>query len=86
LKRILDALHHGANRPTRTGDGTTADAIRWERASGNTVGGKMHIQKGIENIRALKRWLRQNPHASPHDRGVAQNELDNLLDAFGRMS
>ncbi|MFC5137000.1 WXG100 family type VII secretion target [Actinomycetospora rhizophila] len=84
LNRIVDALYHGANSPTRIGDGTTADAIRWERASGATVGGKMHIQKGIDNIRAIKRWLRQNPHASPQDRGVAQNELANLLDALGR--
>lgn len=84
LNRILDALYHGANSPTRVGDGTTADAVRWERASGELVGGKPHLQKGIENIRALKRWLRQNPHASPHDRGAAQNELANLLDAFGR--
>ena len=86
LDRILDALYRGTNGPHRTGDGTTADAIRWERVSGGMVGGKQHIQKGVENVRALKRWLRQNPHASTHDRGVAQNELDNLLDALGRAS
>jgi uncharacterized protein YukE len=84
LDRVLDALYRGTNSANRTGDGTTADAIRWERASGGTVEGKQHIQKGIENIRALKRWLRQNPHASASDRGVAQNELNNLLEALGR--
>ena len=84
LKNILDALYRSSRSPNRVGDGTTADAIRWERASGELVGGKPHSQKGVQNIRALKRWLRQNPHASAHDRGVAQNELSNLLNALGR--
>jgi hypothetical protein len=84
LQNILNELYKGATHPRRTGDGTTADAIRWERASGETVEGRRHLQKGVDSIRGLKRWLRQNPHASAYERGIAQNELDNLLDAFGR--
>lgn len=86
LNRILDALYRGTRSASRTGDGTTADAIRWERASGERVGDKQHIKKGHENVRALRRWLRQNPNASAADRGVAENELANLLDALGRTS
>jgi hypothetical protein len=84
LQNILNELYKGVTHPRRTGDGTTADAIRWERASGETVVGRRHLQKGVDSIRGLKRWLRQNPYASAYERGIAQNEMSNLLDAFGR--
>lgn len=86
LQTILNGLYKGTTHPRWTGDGTTADAIRWERASGETVQGRQHLQKGVDSIRGLKRWSRQNPNASAYERGVAKNELNNLLDAFGRTS
>ncbi|GAA4783827.1 hypothetical protein GCM10023200_16680 [Actinomycetospora chlora] len=84
LTNIVRRLYRGADSPTRTGDGTTADAIRAERATGDRVGNKLHTRKGNESVRALRNWLRRNPDASPEDRAVATNEMNNLLDALGR--
>jgi hypothetical protein len=36
-----------------TGDGGLADAIRHELTTGELVGGKSHITKGIERVRNL---------------------------------
>lgn len=84
LRNIVDPLYRGVRSPTRTGDGTTADAVRWERASGEDVGGKLHTTKANDSVRALRNWLRRHPGASSQDRGIAQQEFDNLLDALGR--
>ena len=71
-------LFKGTANPNRVGDGTTMDAIRNEVASGSRTAGKMHLQKGREYVKALTKWLAQNPNASAGDRGVAQNMLDDL--------
>jgi hypothetical protein len=47
------------------------------------VGGKFHTQKAQNMIRALKKWLRNNPTASPGDRAAAENtikDMENALD------
>lgn len=85
LRNIVDDLYQ--DDPTsrvHIGNGTTGDAVRYERATGNMVGNKRHVQKANNAVRALRNWLRKNPNASPEDRGIAQNEMNNLLDALGR--
>jgi uncharacterized protein YukE len=84
LNNILDDLYRATRSPTRTGDGTTADAVRSERETGDTVGDKFHTQKANDYVRALRRWLRRNPDAPSEERQVAQHEYDNLLQALGR--
>ena len=85
LRNIVDDLYLDDPLSTgHTGDGTTGDAVRYERATGGTVGGKRHNTKANNSVRALRNWLRRNPNASPTDRAIAQNEMDNLLDALGR--
>lgn len=86
LQNIVRDLYRGADNPRRAGDGTTADALRTERATGRRVGNREHFRKASQYVRALKRWLRRNPDASLADRGIAQNELNNLLEALGRTS
>jgi hypothetical protein len=83
LGNIVNALYRGIDHPNRTGDGTTADAVRHERSTNEDVQGKNHERKARESIRALDRWLRRNPDASEADRQVAQAERDNLRDALG---
>lgn len=79
LQNMVNDLY----RPdAKIGNGSTADAIRYEKATGCQVGGRSHIQKGWDYVRALQNWLRRNPNASPSDRQVAQDMLDDLLDAL----
>lgn len=82
LRNIVDALFKGTRNPNRVGDGTTMDAIRNELATGTRTAGKMHLTKGPENVNGLRNWLARNPNASPGDRKVAQQLLDDLLDAL----
>lgn len=82
LGNIVSDLFKGTKNPNRVGSGTTADAIRRELATQTPTAGRMHIQKGHQYVRALRNWLRKNPEASPQDRQVAQELLDDLNDAL----
>jgi RHS repeat-associated protein len=83
LQNIVDNLYKGTTNPNRVGTGTTADAIRHELATGQLVGGKSHLQKGTESIRALENWLMRNPDAAYRDQLVARSLIGDLLDATG---
>ncbi len=79
LQNIVNQLY----RPgAKIGNGSTADAIRYEKATGCLVAGRSHIQKGWDYVRALQRWLAQNPNASITDRQAAQDMLYDLIDAL----
>lgn len=82
LKNFVDQNYKGVDSPTRTGNGTTADAVRKELAEGGDVGGKTHITKAREQVRGLRTWLRKNPNASHHDRLVAKSMMDDLKSAL----
>lgn len=81
LQNIVNNLYKGTTNPNRIGNGTTADAIRHELATGAPVGGKFHAQKGQESIRALENWLKGNPNATYRDRVVAESLLNDLRSA-----
>jgi RHS repeat-associated protein len=83
LQNIINDLYKGTRNPQRFGNGTTADAIRWERASGLPIHGRFHSTKGTQYVRALENWLSANPSASYRDRLVAQSILDDLRNALG---
>lgn len=83
LQNLMGDLYKGANESKPVGTGSTADAIRYEKQTGQPVGGKWHTQKGLEYVRALEKWLSKNPKASPSDRAAAQAVLDDLRDALG---
>lgn len=84
LDNIVNDLYRGTRSSTRTGDGTTADAVRFERSTGESVQDKFHTAKANNYVRALRRWLRRHPRASTADREVAEREYENLMDALGR--
>ena len=76
-RRIINELYReGAN----VGDGGTADAIREELATGNSVGGRSHIQKGRERLRQIERILQRNPDHP--DRALLERLRDDLRDAL----
>jgi RHS repeat-associated protein len=83
LQNIINDLYKGTTNPKRIGSGTTADAIRHELATGKAVGGRFHLQKGVEYSRALENWLRNNPGALYRDRVVARSILDELRALLG---
>jgi hypothetical protein len=84
LRNIVDDLYKGTTNFGRIGNGTTADALRYELSTGERVFGKSHLQKAEDSLRGLENWLKANPNAPYHDRLVARSLADDLLDALGR--
>ncbi len=79
LSHAMDEMYRdGAS----VGSGSTAAAVRQERATGGTVGGRTHTQKAEGFVKFLERWLQKNPTASPGDRAAAENVLRDLRDAL----
>lgn len=80
LSGLLDDLY----RPgAQVGSGSTAAAVRLELANpGALVGGRSHIQKAEDYIRALDDWLARNPTASPGDRAAAENVIKDMQNAL----
>ena len=79
LKNIMDDLY----RPNaKIGSGSTADAVRYEAATGQNVGGKLHLEKAKNYVKALESWLKRNPTASSADRAAAENVLRDLQNAL----
>lgn len=78
----MDYYFKGIDKIDRTGNGTTADALRYELTTGLPVHDKFHSIKaqGIKN--GLENWLRDNPNASSSDREIARSILEDIIDAF----
>lgn len=83
LQNYVKDLYKGTTNPSRVGNGTTADAVRAELATGQATAGKVHLQKAQDTARGLENWLGRNRGATPHDRRVAQSLYDELIDAMG---
>lgn len=82
LQNLVNNLWRGTADSSPVGNGTTADAVRYERNTGQPVGGKFRTIKAQETVNGLRNWLNNNPNASYSDRLVAQSLLDDLLDAL----
>lgn len=79
LAKLINPLY----RPNaKVGSGSTADAWRFEKATGQPVGGKVHNKKVQDSINGLENWLRQNPTAKPGDIAAAENVLRDLKNAL----
>jgi RHS repeat-associated protein len=81
LQKAIDQLH----KPTDTMPGGTAGAIEHEVRTGELVGGKSHIQKGIERLRQLEKIVRQEK-LSNADRATAQKAMEALQKALQNVS
>lgn len=82
LRNLVNDLYKGAKGPYPIGTGSTADAIRHERATGQPTYGTFHSQKGMQYIKALDNWLRKNLGASAYDRLVAESLKRDLQSAL----
>ncbi len=78
LKNAINELY----RPGAvTGDGGTADAIRYELKTGAPVGGKLHIQKGYDRLRNLQNILKRE-ELTPREKTIIQELIDDLEKAL----
>ena len=82
LNNIVKDLYKGTKNKNAVGNGTTSSAIRHEHETGLPTNGTFHTRKGHQYVRALKRWLRENPDASPGDKLVARSLLRDLQSAL----
>lgn len=79
LKNSINEIY----RPgAKTGDGGLADAIRHEIKTGEKVGGKSHIQKGLERLKNLENILNKQ-QIDNSDKSIIQGLIDDLKNALG---
>lgn len=79
LSKLVDQLY----RPNATvGSGSTAAAVRQELTTNQAVGEAFHSQKAADSIRALEKWLSNNPAARPADRAAAENIIRDMSNAL----
>lgn len=81
LKIIIDDLY----RPwAKIGNWSTADAIRYEKATWESIGNKTHSTKGQQQINALEKRLYGNwgYNASEFDKNAAKNIIQDLQNAL----
>nr|WP_253907329.1 hemagglutinin repeat-containing protein [Herbaspirillum rubrisubalbicans] len=79
LAGLIDDLYRAG---AKIGNGSTADAVRYERATGSPVGNVFHSQKAQDYSAALQKWLDANPAASFSDRSAAKNVLKDLQNSL----
>ncbi|OAE60629.1 hypothetical protein A7J67_25595 [Achromobacter xylosoxidans] len=79
LAHLMDELYRDG---AKIGTGSTADAVRFELATGGSVGGKHHVQKAKNYSVSLQRWLNANPNASFSDRSAAEYVLRDMQNAL----
>ncbi|MFP1463669.1 hypothetical protein ACLB1E_31895 [Escherichia coli] len=81
LKNIIDDLY----RPNaKVGSGSTADAVRYELATGEKVGGRGHVLKAQDYKGLYRIGSDKNPTASPGDPAAAENDSSGFTECFGR--
>jgi len=81
LQNHIDQLYKGINSPDKIGNGTTMDAIRYERFFVQKVGKKWHTGKGVDHFNGISDLLAKG-NLNAQDTLVAQKilaELDEVL-------
>jgi hypothetical protein len=79
LQGLIDKPYRGG---AKVGSGSTAAAVRQELTTGAPVGDNFHSLKAADMMKALDRWLSNNPAASPGDRAAAENVIIELSNAL----
>lgn len=81
LKMLVDELWSKAD--DAIGDGSIADAIRYELKTGNPVKGRFHSKKGRDYIARLQNWLgnKKSPNLES-DKKIAREIIQDLRDAL----
>jgi len=82
-KKLFEIIDDNYRPNAKVGSGSTADALRYEKLTGNPVGGKRHAIKAREQVTRVQRWLDKNPNTSAADRSGAEQVMLDLMDALG---
>ena len=79
-QKLQNLMNDMYRKSARIWNGSTADAIRYEKATGRLIKWTDHSIKGEQYVNALNNWIKANPwHA---DLQSAFNVLDDLLSAL----
>jgi RHS repeat-associated protein len=78
LRNIINDLYKDSSS---FGDGGTADAIEYERATGRPIGQRYHTQKGEEYSTALRNLINSG-RLNPQDKAIATQLLNRLQQAL----
>ena len=79
LKNTINQMY----RPnSKKGDGGLGDAIRHEIKTNELVGGKSHIQKGVERLKNLENILKKQD-LNLTDKHIIKELIKDLRDALG---
>ncbi|MBK1707348.1 hypothetical protein CKO40_23155 [Halochromatium glycolicum] len=80
--RLKDAINNLYRPGAKVGSGSTADAVRFERATGELLSPKGHTQKLIDRRTQLMK-LRKDPNLGAGDRRIIHDILKDTQDALG---
>lgn len=80
-RRLKKAVNEIYRPNARIGDGGLADAIRYERITGEKIRGRSHEQKGRERLKSLKRILAEEK-LNNRDGKTARRMIDDLEKAL----
>jgi hypothetical protein len=78
LRRLIE---YSYRVNARIGNGSTADVIRFERATGILMSKTGHIQKGKEVLKSLEGLVNGNK-LNPKDTEIARQLIDDLINAL----
>lgn len=78
LRKFIEYLYR---ENATVGNGSTADAIRFERATGQLLSRTGHMQKGREAIQGLEKLLRTG-NLDRKDAELARQIINDLRDAL----
>ena len=81
LKNIVDALYKGQGSKGQIGNGTTMDAVRNERKTGETTIDTFHSKKARKMHKGLENVLRSGK-LNEHEKAVARLLRDDIKKAL----
>ena len=80
-QKLKNCINEMYRKGATVGDGGLADAIRYEITTGELVGGKSHIQKGLERVKNLENIIK-NQNLNNDDLKIATKLLNDLKSAL----
>ena len=80
-KKLKNTISEMYRPNSKTGDGGLGDAIRYEIKNQKFVGGKSHIQKGIERLKNLENILKKQD-LNTTDKQIIKELIKDLKNAL----
>ena len=81
-QKLRNTINEMYRPNAKKGDGGLADAIRYELKTKELVGGKSHIQKGMERLKNLENILKKQ-NLDSTDTKIVKQLIKDLKNALG---